>query len=227
MRLFAIGDIHGYAEPLRVLLRAISPTIGDKFVFLGDYVDKGPDVRGTIDLLLEFGSDNDAIFLRGNHDQLLLDAILDPDSVLMWETLAGENPLSSYGHGPNVEVLKMIPQAHIEFLSRECQNYHEAGKFIFVHGGIRSHHSPHEEDPGRLQWSTLSLASPHLSGRTVVCGHTSQENGEIVDLGHTICIDTGISKGKYLTCLNLVDFTYVQVSNDARVRSGRLRLVSQ
>lgn len=223
MRLFAIGDVHGYAKPLRALLDAINPTFDDKLVFLGDYVDKGPDVRGTIDMLLDLKATTEVVFLRGNHDQLLLDAILDPDSVLTWETLAGENPLSSYGHGPNAEVLRMIPQTHVEFLSRECRDYLEAENFIFVHGGIRSHRAPQEEDPERLQWSTLSLASPHLSGRTVICGHTSQESGEIVDLGHTICIDTGISKGKYLTCLNLFDFTYLQASVDAPVRSGQLR----
>lgn len=223
MRLFAIGDIHGYTEPLRALLGALNPTIGDKLVFLGDYVDKGPDVRGTIDLLLDLKATTEVVFLRGNHDQLLLDAILEPDSIPTWETLAGGNPLSSYGRGPNTEVLGMIPQAHLEFLSRECRDYFETENFIFVHGGIRSHLEPHEEDPDRLQWLTLSLASPHLSGRTVICGHTSQESGEIVDLGHTICIDTGISKGKYLTCLNLLDLTYLQASVDARVRSGQLR----
>lgn len=222
MRLLAIGDIHGFTEPLRVLLDEVAPTSSDTLIFLGDYVDKGPDVAGTLNLLVQLQSTINCVFLRGNHDQLLIDAFRHPDKVTMWECLAGENPLASYGSGRSEDVLKTIPDHHIEFLERECRDYFETDDFIFVHGGIRPHMDPRDEEIERLQWTTLSLAAPHLSGKTIICGHSSQESGRIVDLSHTICIDTGITKGQNITCLNLDTFSFLQVSTTLEVNSGIL-----
>ena len=70
---------------------------------------------------------------------------------------------------------------------------------------------------------TLAMAAPHGSGRTVVCGHSAQASGRIADLGHTICIDTGITKGGKLTCLELSGFDYWQASADGTIGTGRLR----
>lgn len=224
MRLLAIGDIHGFTDPLRVLLEEMDPGSTDTLVFLGDYVDKGPDVAGTIDTLLKLRSQTNCIFLRGNHDQLLLDAWRDRSKVAMWETLASEQPLASYGTGKSEEVIERIPPEHISFLEDECRDSWESDRFIFVHGGIRAHLCPAEEDPEHLQWMALSLAAPHQSGRTVVCGHSSQASGRIVNLGHTICIDTGIAKGGNLTCLDLGDFSFVQVRQDLAVTRGQLTL---
>jgi serine/threonine protein phosphatase 1 len=74
-----------------------------------------------------------------------------------------------------------------------------------------------------LQWLTLSSAQPHWSHRTVVCGHSAQVSGQIADNGHTICIDTGISKGGFLTCLELGSFHYWQSSSEGGIRDGTLR----
>jgi serine/threonine protein phosphatase 1 len=185
-------------------------------------VDKGPDVAGTLNMLIEVQRSINCVFLRGNHDQLLIDAFRHPDKVTLWECLAGETPLASYGSGRSEGVLKTIPEGHIEFLERECRDYYETDDFIFVHGGIRPYLNPKDEEIERLQWTTLSLATPHLSGKTIVCGHSSQASGRIADLGHTICIDTGITKGQNLTCLNLDDFSFVQVSGALEVNSGAL-----
>jgi serine/threonine protein phosphatase 1 len=74
-----------------------------------------------------------------------------------------------------------------------------------------------------LHWLTLSMAFPHESGRTVICGHSAQASGRVADLGHTICVDTGISKGGKLTCLDLIDFDYWQSTEDGRIHRGQLR----
>jgi serine/threonine protein phosphatase 1 len=71
-RLLAIGDIHGCLDPLRRLLETVAPQAGDQFVFLGDYIDRGPDSVGVIDTLLDFRQKYRAVFLRGNHEQMLL-----------------------------------------------------------------------------------------------------------------------------------------------------------
>lgn len=222
MRLLAIGDIHGYTKPLRVLLDEVAPCFADTVVFLGDYVDKGPDVAGTIDLLLGLRSQTNCIFLRGNHDQMLLEVLQDRSKVGIWESLASQHPLRSYGSGANEEVIELVPPEHVSFLADECRDYWENQSFICVHGGIRPHLSPAEEDGEHLHWMTLSLAAPHLSGKTVICGHSSQASGRIANLGHTICIDTGIAKGGNLTCLDLGDFSYLQVNRALEVAKGNL-----
>jgi len=171
MALFAIGDIHGHIQSLEALLATHQFSQEDSVVFLGDYVDKGPDVAGTLDMLVKLSDHSNFIFLRGNHDQ------------------------------------PSIPDSHIHFLRDRCQDYYEDDEFILVHGGIQQHLAPADDDIDHLYWLTLSMAAPHFSGRTVVCGHSSQMSGRIVDLGHTICIDTGITKGGAITCLNLSDFS--------------------
>ena len=223
MSTFAIGDIHGQTGALRALLAAVPLTENDCLVFLGDYVDKGPDVSGTLDLLCSLSKGTNRVFLRGNHDQMLIDAHLDPSKFGVWECLAGESPLSSYGAGNSEELLEKIPGHHWRFLEDTCVNYHESGEFIYVHAGIRPDRDPAEEEVERLQWMALSMALPHQSGKTIVCGHTRNELGNIVDLGHTICIDTGISKGGWLTCLDTDGFRFWQASADGVIREGRIR----
>ena len=222
MRLLAIGDIHGHTIALEALLAEVSPDPSDVVVFLGDYVDKGPDVAGTLELVSRLSLEHDWIFLRGNHDQMMLDAYRDPSTFGVWECLAGDDPLASYGPGSTAELLRDVPDNHMRFLEERCRDYHETDSFIFAHAGIRSHIPPDEEDVERLQWTVLSSAAAHLSGKTVICGHSSQESGRIADLGHTICIDTGITKSKYLTCLDLGDFIYTQASSEGKILKGVL-----
>jgi serine/threonine protein phosphatase 1 len=223
MRLLAIGDIHGHTHALNALLDEVSPSSSDELVFLGDYVDKGPDVAGTLELLSDLSQEHDWIFLRGNHDQMMLDAYRDASTFAVWECLSGDDPLSSYGSGATEELLRSVPDHHIRFLADRCCDFHETDSFIFVHAGIRAHITPSAEEVERLQWTVLSSSAAHISGRTVVCGHSSQESGRIADYGHTICIDTGITKGKYLTCLDLGDFSYTQASSDGKILKGLLQ----
>ncbi|MGH7806272.1 MAG: metallophosphoesterase family protein, partial [Candidatus Binatia bacterium] len=73
-RLFAIGDIHGCREELDVLLDAMGPAAGDKLVFVGDYVDRGPDSQGVVSRLLSLAEKSGAecVFLKGNHEDMAL-----------------------------------------------------------------------------------------------------------------------------------------------------------
>ena len=226
MRLLVIGDIHGYSEALKKLLAQVSPGPDDQLVFLGDYVDKGPDVAGVLDALIELKQKVACVFLRGNHDQMLVAAYRDATETLAWEAIAGSQPLRSYGKGSTAALLSSLPTRHIEFLEKECVDYYETKQFIFVHAGIRPSVSPADESQDTLHLALAGAAEPHSSGRTVICGHTSQGSGRILDLGHTICLDTGITKGRFLTCLDLSDFSYVQVSLRRlwrSVRRGRLK----
>ena len=129
----------------------------------------------------------------------------------------------SYGSGTTENVMDYIPDQHWKFLEQICRNYYQTDDYIFVHGGIRSQVSPKKEKPERLLWTTLSHAAPHKSGKTVICGHSAQRNGRIADLGHTICIDTGIGKGAMLTCLKLGSFRFWQSNPLGRLSTGRLK----
>jgi len=223
MKTFVIGDIHGHIRALEALLDAVPVTQDDLLIFLGDYVDKGPDPKAVLDHLVNLSSRPNTVFLRGNHDQMLLDAHLDPVKYSIWESLAGDAPLASYGAGESSELIQQIPESQWHFLAHTCVDFHEDDRFIFVHAGIRPHLSPQEEDADHLQWLTLSSAQPHLSHRTVICGHSAQVSGQIADYGHTICVDTGISKGGFLTCLELGSFHYWQASPEGSIRESVLR----
>ena len=223
MKTFVVGDIHGHLRALDSLLDTVPFSPDDLVIFLGDYVDKGPDTKDVLDRLVSLSSRPNTVFLRGNHDQMLLDAHLDPTKYAIWESLAGDAPLASYGPGESSELIDQIPESHWHFLTRTCVDFHENERFIFVHGGIRPHRSPEEEDIDHLHWLTLSMAQPHWSHRTVICGHSAQVTGKIADLGHTICIDTGISKGGFLTCLELGSFHYWQSSPEGRIQDALLR----
>lgn len=229
MSRYVIGDIHGHSVALKALVTALPLGEEDELIFLGDYVDKGPDVRGVLEFLCELAKRPNTIFLRGNHDQMLIDAYREPAKFAIWECLAGKGPLASYGSGSAEEVIGLIPDHHRRFLEDVCVDWHETDEFIFVHGGIRPSFAPAEEDVERLQWTSLSIALPHDSGKTVICGHTRNEFGRIADLGHTICVDTGISHDGVLTCLELESFRYWQADREGGIREGRLerRGVSQ
>lgn len=223
-RTLAIGDIHGHRLALDAVLDAAKPVAGDLLIFLGDYVHKGPDTCGVLNRLIELEiSPIETIFLRGNHDQMLIDAYEDESLISTWEILSGDRPLAGYFSGWRSPRFHEVPDTHWNFLIERTLPFHETEEFIFVHGGISPHCMPEEETVERLYWAKLDTAEPHHSGRTVICGHTSQDSGEIADLGHTICIDTGISKERYLTCLQLDDWNFWQSSPKGEVSVGYLR----
>ena len=222
MRTFAIGDIHGHLTALDALLAVIPANKDDLLVFLGDYVDKGPDIPGVLNRLIEISESRNAIFLRGNHDQLMLDARKEPALHLPgWECLSGGAPLASYGKGSTRKLLKAVPKEHISFL-KNAARFHETEDFIFVHAGISPDRAPADEGKDTLQWQKLPHAAAHNSGKTVICGHTAQKTGKIADLGHTICIDTAIAKGVQLTALDLDSFQFWQADPDGNTSNGKL-----
>jgi serine/threonine protein phosphatase 1 len=226
VRTLVIGDIHGNAVALDALLGAIGPLADDQFIFLGDYVDKGPDPKGVIERLIAFSANHRAVFLRGNHDQLMLDARNDPAKIATWESLAGKSPLASYSQDELQKGLETVPPGHWHFLESTCRDYFEDSRFIFVHGGIRPEMEPSLEMVERLHWTTLRDAAPHKSGRIVICGHSAQKTGKIADFGHTICIDTAITRGGWLTCLNVETFEFWQANAQGECQIGRLRTES-
>jgi serine/threonine protein phosphatase 1 len=196
-RLWAIGDIHGCSGALRALLEAIDPHPEDTIVTLGDTIDWGPDSRGVIDLLIDLSGRCNLIPLLGNHEEMLLDALESGPALRGWLDLGGEETLNSYDYDGGGD---MIPPEHLRFI-RSCRDYYETETHIYVHANYDPHLPMDRMSGTKLRWEPLDLTvlQPHISGKTVVVGHTPQVGGEVLDLGFLVCIDTDCSRGGWLT----------------------------
>ena len=226
MRILAIGDIHGCCTALQTLTNALALTSDDILVTLGDYVDRGPDSKGVIDHLLEIQHSTQLIPLRGNHEIMMLEAKRARETALFWLKFGGGATLTSY----SADTLEDIPQAHWDFLDTTLP-YHEIDSHFFVHANALPHLPLSEQPEDVIYWQPLSrpwFRKPpmHQSGKVMVCGHTSQSSGEILDLGSIICIDTFAHGGMWLTCLEVTTGKFWQANEAGQLREGHLQLSS-
>ncbi len=224
-RLYAIGDLHGCLDLLEELLARIRADLegwaGETLlVFLGDYVDRGPEPSAVVARLLagigprDIAADCRVVCLKGNHEDLFLRAFEGPESVAVWLANGGEATCRSYGidldrllaHGKLYAGLpqalnELVPRAHRDFLARLPLSYAADGYF-FCHAGVR----PGVELARQSEEDLLWIREPFL--------HSRQDHGKIVVHGHTpawqpelranrIGIDTGAVYGGRLTALVL------------------------
>jgi len=224
--IYAIGDIHGESEKLRELLDELPLREGDELVFLGDYVDRGPNSRAVIEILMELGGQYACTFLLGNHESMLLDFLGWTDIRYMggdaFLSNGGSETLASYGYTESLRHLGRkvrLPKAHEEFLLR-LRLHHCVGDYLFVHAGVGSrercgsdaHAALHESPPEDLLWNRAAGDFEHGLGVTVVYGHTSQEDFQVRwNLPYSIGIDTGAVYGGPLTAIRLPDEVVFQV----------------
>lgn len=202
MRTLAIGDIHGCANLLDRLLDAVQPAPGDTLVFLGDYVDRGPDSRGVIDHLIALKQSANCIFLGGNHELMMMRARLDPKREPAWLGYGGAQTLGSYGPAPGRSgALADVPDEHWKFLG-SLVDFFATDSHVFIHATLDPAKPLHEQDEAVLFWNKLEEPIALPDGRTVVCGHTAQKSGDVLNLGGTLCIDTFAYGGGKLTCLH-------------------------
>lgn len=214
-RIIAIGDIHGCEAALRRLLAEVQPAAGDLIVPLGDFVDRGPDSRGVVELLLDLEHECQLVPLIGNHELMMLRALNDLGSLRFWLECGGMATVDSYGGGMD------IPESHLDFL-RRCCRYVETDEFIFLHANYDPD-LPLDAQPDQLLFWQHVLDDPpgqHVSGKTVIVGHTPQSSGEIRDLGHLICIDTYCYGTGWLTALDLTNNRVWQANKDGQLRSN-------
>lgn len=216
-RLLAIGDVHGCSRALDALLGIVAPTPDDTLIFLGDYIDRGPDSRGVLDRLSAMTDGESCVALRGNHDEWMLRARQDKRWFRSWLGVGGIETLESYGAASFDDV----PAAHWDFLENTLHGY-EAEPFLFAHGSLRGDLPLEAQDEEWLLWKRVGEAKPHFSGMTLVCGHTIQKNGVPLHLGHAICIDTGACAGGWLSCLSCEDLYLWQANQEGDTRHGRL-----
>lgn len=218
-RSFAIGDIHGCVDELNVLLDELRPTADDTFVFLGDYIDRGPTPRGVIDRLLRLRREGPrCIFLRGNHEDMFLDYLgLGGRYGEAFLYNGGNATLRSYDieGREGKDAAERMPAEHLEFL-RDLQLFHRAGDFLFVHAGVRPGLRLEQQAEEDLMWIREDFTrEPHDLGCIVLYGHTPYRE-VFVHLPFKIGLDTGLVYRNKLSCLETESFVLHQVSRGVR-----------
>jgi serine/threonine protein phosphatase 1 len=204
LRVYAVGDIHGRNDLLRVLLGMIqedsarAPASPQRhLVYLGDYVDRGPDSKSVIDTLLANPLPGFSVrHLCGNHEDMLNAFLEDPAHGRHWLFNGGKETLRSYGVDPNGEIDDVrdrlhaaLPPAHRDFLRRLSMR-EEIGDYAFVHAGVRPGVPIAEQDHEDLLWIRDEfLTSDADFGKVVVHGHTPGR--QVVLAENRIGLDTG------------------------------------
>lgn len=216
--ILAIGDIHGQRDKLNDLLDQLPLSEASEIVFIGDYIDRGPDTPGVLDDLIALRDEHShAVFLRGNHEQMMLQARANhdlqwgltqgivPDEEELWKANGAATTIYQYRHrnggGPWFEA---VDKAHWTFLV-ETEMEMALGSYRFVHAGFM---------PEGMRWPythldpRLWVREPFLNctedfGGIVVFGHTIQSSGAPRIEANKIGIDTGAAYGGPLTALGL------------------------
>jgi serine/threonine protein phosphatase 1 len=171
MRRFAISDIHGCLKSFQALLEQIKFGKEDELYLLGDYIDRGPDSRGVIDHIWALQSaDYKVICLKGNHEQMMLNALDSADSHKHWLQHGGLNTLSSFG----TNKITNISSKYITWL-RHLPHFHKLKHYILVHAGLNFKKEDPMSDTVSMLWIRQwydCIDRAWLNGRTIIHGHT-------------------------------------------------------
>ena len=213
-RVYAVGDIHGCADLLkrardRVAELAMDGPPRQYLVFMGDYVDRGPDSKGVIDQLMEGIPGIISVCLRGNHDQAMLNFLSDPAYLRKWKAYGGDETLRSYGVRPpdndddeslirtQDAFIEALPPEHAAFLEG-LPYYVKIGGYWFVHAGFRPGLPVAQQHRDDMLWIRNEfLGARDDFGGVVVYGHTPSPAPVIA--ANRIGIDTGAYASGKLT----------------------------
>ena len=177
---FAVGDIHGCLGKLKRLLAVCETHAGERpvrYVFLGDYIDRGPDSRGVVEFLMRWQAERPGavVCLRGNHEQLAIDAHRRESAMPLWLRNGAEATQRNYP-----ETQGRIPDDQLAWLDA-LPFWHDDGLRFFVHAGVDLKRPLHRQLEEVMIW----MREPFLTdsdkidcGRFIVHGHTPLKSGE-------------------------------------------------
>jgi len=212
-RTLAIGDVHGCHQALVALLAVLKPAPDDTVVFVGDVVDRGPDSKQVVDRILELRKSCKVIFILGNHEEMMRNAISGRGLVNAWLDAGGHATLNSYGGS-----IDQIPSDHIRFLVTALP-YWQSETDIFIHASLEANVSLVNQSSDFLRWKHLAGSERrHISGKRVICGHTPQKDGVPLVFDGWVCIDTFPHGGMWLTGLDVARDHIFQASETGRIR---------
>ena len=191
-RCYAIGDVHGFSGQLDQLFAAIADHAGDcayDLVFIGDYVDKGPDSAGVLQRLMAFEGDRVRLTcIAGNHDRMMLAAAHDAASEARWFAMGGAAVLAEYG----ISSARDLPNDVLAWLAAR-PTLHEDEQRYFVHAGVDPSLALDEQtDEIRLSMRGRFLAEDHDFGKHIVHGHTPMFDGWPTLTAWRTNLDTGV-----------------------------------
>jgi serine/threonine protein phosphatase 1 len=221
---YAVGDVHGRYDLLTRLLgeivadsrssgRADGPPL---LVFLGDYVDRGPDSAKVVEALIQLKAkpDFEVRVLKGNHEAGLLDFLADPIGPPHWLNFGGVETLRSYGvagevlDGGDLQAMgeafrRRLPQRHLDFL-QSLELFTVVGDYAFVHAGVRPGTPVDAQEEKDLLWIRDDfLTAPGPLDKVIVHGHTPTLEPQL--LRHRLGVDTGAYATGVLTAVRLLD----------------------
>ncbi|MES2545256.1 MAG: metallophosphoesterase family protein [Bacteroidota bacterium] len=147
-RTLVIGDIHGGLRALIQVMERAKVTRNDTLIFLGDYVDGWSESPQVLDYLIQLKNTNFCIFLRGNHDELLLHWLQKNHDNPTWYNHGGESTVMAYS-----KVSEEIQNQHIEFLLTLENYFLDSENRLFVHAGFTNMNGvTHEHFPRMFYW---------------------------------------------------------------------------
>ena len=231
-RVYAVGDIHGRVDLLGRLQRLIYRDASEhggvchQVVYLGDYLDRGPYVKETVEALIVASNSLEHCCLMGNHEQLFLKFLEDPALLEPWLGLGGQSTLMSYGvraPGSGFSVQRAVqvrdalqaavPSRHLEFLNN-LKPFLKLGDYLFVHAGIRPDVPLEAQTSEDLFWTRSGGgAGGNGHGYRIVHGHTIREQPRVSE--NSIGVDTGAYATGILTCAVLQDGQVEFLSTEA------------
>jgi serine/threonine protein phosphatase 1 len=219
IRIYAISDIHGRADLLQNVFTAIDHHLAragparSLHIFLGDYIDRGPASRQTIDFLIDRSRRHESIFLKGNHEAFLFEVLQDATRLEAWKEYGGLQTLMSYGLAPSInpgreEQIELVhalrqgmPDHHRRFFGKLRSSF-VCGDFFFAHAGVKPGVPLRQQREEDLLWIRDEfLQCEENFGKFVVHGHTPVAKPDI--RANRINIDTGAYATGILTLLTI------------------------
>lgn len=226
-KIFAIGDVHGCAEELRRLLAQLPLDSDSIAVFLGDYLDRGPDSKGVIDQIIELRARCPVVALKGNHEAMALEFLDHPESIgaALFVLNGGSATLASYSDGQGGYA---IPESHRRFL-RELRLCWESERHFFVHAGVPDAPLAKidlDESAELMMWVRAPfLRNERRWEKTIVHGHTPVDAPDVQP--NRINLDTGCVYGNRLTALEVNSMTFYSEARRASAPEAQKPLYLQ
>ena len=206
-KIFAIGDIHGCYDRLKAMMEMIPIDFAsDTLVFIGDYIDRGPQSVEVVDYLIELKTRvPEVIFLKGNHEDML-DKFINGADRFTYLLNGGQQTLDSYMAKSFQSEFFPIPDNHMEFF-KSLRLFYETEEFIFVHAGLRPKIPLKSQSSEDLLWIRDKFVKTKYDfGKRVIFGHTPLKQPLVEP--NKIGIDTGAVYGNTLTCVQLPDLVF-------------------
>jgi serine/threonine protein phosphatase 1 len=215
-RIIAIGDIHGCDVALGTILYHLELSQNDTFICLGDAVDRGPGTRHVIEILLDLKSTCKLVFIKGNHEEMMLDGLTGGHWESTWLQHGGKEAIDSYGGRYD-----QIPEEHRIFMANAV-DYYETTSEIFVHATAVLGTPLADLTAQELRWDRITgEEEPDPSGRRIICGHTAQKSGKPLVYEGWACLDTSAYRGNYLTAIDVKTNELFQAKQSGKYRAGK------